>query len=909
MIRATVRHRLDELFHPKTLAIVGASAREGSPGLALYRNVVAARFPGRIGLVNPRYQTIMGQPCVAQLSGLDFAADVVVIVVPEHLVLESARDAAHLGAAAAIVVTPDRSADGALTRALGVLARSTGMRVLGPGCLGLMVPRENLDISLGAQSVAAGDLAVISQSGAVAAALTAWSNARGVGFSGLLAAGMSADIDLANLLDHFATDESTRAILLFVENVGDVPTFMSAARAASRAKPVIVLNPSVETAQPTPLTHSGALATPDLVFDAACLRAGMLRVRDIDSMFDAAEALGRVKPFRGSRLALVANGSGIAQLATARLRRLRGELAVFDEPLRDALREIFGSDPRNPIELAGDATPTQVRAVLDLLLASKSVDAVLVIHAPTALSQSAAVADAVASAAVAARLKTVSPKPVFATWYGSTPAIDAIFEKARVPQYTRGAIAGFTHVVRWTHAREFLMSVPPSLPADFVPDVVAARAIVDRALGEMKDGERRRLGPEAAAQLLECYAISVAPARLARSPEEAAELARLLIARAGSCVIKIASPDISDRTSIGGIAFDLKTPDAVADATQAMLARVAAMRPDARIVGVTIHPVVRRPDARELLAGLADDPVFGPVVVFGRGGKAVEFFDDCALALPPLDLSLAQDLIDRTAVSRILGEYRDVPPVDRTALALVLVKIAQIAADIPAVREIDLHPILADASGLIAVDARIVVARDLSLKPGMTNPRFAVAPYPIEQEEQFALRDGTPVFIRPVRPEDEVMYRMFFQGIPAEDLRLRFFAPMRDFSHAFLARLTQVDYARAYAVAAFDERQLMIGGVRLVIDPDHAAGEFSILVSPALKGRGLGRSLMERMIGAARIFDVGRIEGYVLAENDTMLRLCRALGFSVRSDPEERGVMRVSLPLANEGSSKSFRTD
>ena len=892
-----IRQRIDQLFHPSALAIVGASARENSPGLAIYRGVVAADFLGKIGLVNPRYTQIEGRACVASLDGLGWTPDLVVVVTPGRNVIETLRDAARIGAGAAVVVTPDRSPDGALARALSAFAKKTGMRILGPGCLGLMAPRVHLDVSLAAQPVLAGDLALISQSEAIASALASWSNERGVGFSALVSTGMTADIDLANLLDHFATDDATRAILLFVEQIGDVPTFMSAARAASRAKPVIVLNPGSSDRRPPPLTHSGAIATPDLVFDAACLRAGLLRVRDIDSMFDAAEALGRIKPFRGRRLVLVANGPGIAQLASARLHHLGGDLAVFDAATMDALRPILEGEPRNPIEVAGDAPPSQVRAVLDVLLASKCVDAAMVIHAPTALSRPAEVAQALVDAVMAARARTFASKPVFAVWYGSTPAIDATFEKARVPRYTRGAIAGFMHVVRWTEAREFLMSAPPNLPADFAPDVEAARAIVEEALTGMADGERRRLGPEASAQLLEAYAIPVAPARFASSPEEAAELARLLIARAGACVVKIASPDIRDKTAVGGIAFDLKSPDAVAEAARAILTRVVAARPDARIEGVTVHPVVRRPDARELLAGLADDPVFGPVVVFGRGGKAVEFLGDCALALPPLDLSLAQDLIDRTDVARVLGEYRDVPPVDRTALALVLVKIAQIAADIPAVREIDLNPILADASGLIAVDSRVVVVK-AALRTGAGNPRFAVAPYPTEQEAHFALEDGTRVFVRPVRPADEDLYRAFFHAIPAEDLRLRFFAPVRDFSHPFLARLTQVDYARVYAVAAFDERQdVMVGGVRLVMDPDRQSGEFSILVSPPFKGRGLGHALMQRMIATAHTFDVGRIEGYVLAENEPMLRVCRALGFKLRHDPDERGVMRVILTM------------
>lgn len=895
-----IRHRIEELFAPRSLAIVGASARQGSAGHALFRNVVQAGFAGAIGLVNPRYQEIEGRPCVPTLAALDFVPTIVAIVAPSALVLDAARDAASRGVGVAVVVTPDIEPGGRLTRGLRELSRQTGMRILGPACLGLMAPRAKLNVSLGAHMVEAGDIALVSQSAAVAAALGTWASDRGVGFSRLVSAGAMADIDFASLLDHFATDDVTRAILLFVETIDDVQTFMSAARAASRVKPVIVLHPETQGVRPDALTHAAALAAPDAVFDAACLRAGMLRVADIDSMFDAAEALGRIKPFRGRRLAIVANGAGVGELAAMRLRRAGGELATFDETTSVALRTLLppAFPPVNPLDIAGDADPARLRGALDILLASKSVDAVMAIHAPTALSQSSDAAQAVADAAVAARKRTVSPKPVFAVWYGATPETDAIFETARIPHYTRGAVPGFLHLVRWTEAREFLMSAPPNLPADFRPDVATARAIVESALGEADEGEARWLGPEAAARLLDAYAIPIAPARFAGSPEEAAELARLLIARAGACVVKVASPDIDDRTTIGGIALDLKTPDAVADAARSIIAAVAAARPDARIEGVTVHPMVKRPDAREVFAGLADDPVFGPVVVFGRGGKAVEVIGDFALALPPLDLSLARDLVGRTRVSRILAAYRDVGPVDLDALALVLVKIAQLAADVPEVREIDLNPILVDGSGLIAVDASIVVVRDAARKAGRGNPRFAVAPYPTEQEERFALKDGTRIFVRPVRPEDEETYRAFFQGVSADDLRLRFFAPVHDFSHAFLARLTQVDYARVYAVAAFDEASgVMVGGIRLVPDAERISGEYAILVAPSVKGKGLGRALMQRMIAMAGEMGFERVEGYVLAENEPMLRTARRLGFTARADPQERGVMRTILDL------------
>jgi acetyltransferase len=901
-----IRPRIETMFQPTSLAIVGASMREGSAGLAIYNNVAQAGFEGRIGLVNPRYKVIDGRTCVARLDDLDFVPDIVVIATPPKLVLPAAEAAAARGTAAALVVTMDARPERALARSLSALVKRTGMRVVGPNCVGLIVPAAKLNISLAAMSTMPGDLALVSQSGAVASALIAWANAQGVGFSSLVATTDMVDVDFARFLDHFAVDPNTRAILLFVEEIGDVQTFMSAARAAARAKPVIVLKASAPGGTTQSSTHARALADADAVFDAACRRAGLLRVREIDGLFDAAEALGRIKPFRGHRLAIVSNGAGIGDLAADRLRARRGVPARFSEDTYEALRSLLPPEftIRNPLDIGGDATPARLGDTLDVVLADSGVDAVVAIHAPTALSHSVSAAQAVAESVARASTKAISPKPVFAVWYGASDVTDRIFESAHIPHYTRGVIPGFLHVVHWAEAREFLMSAPPSLPDDFDPDVTTARAIVREALtrAERSNGSgappRVRLRIDEAARLFEAYAIPVAPARFAESPEEAAELARFFIARAGACVLKIASPDVDDRSSIGGIVLDLQTPDAVAQAARAMLDRVAREQPGVQIDGLTVHPMIRRPQARELYIGLADDRTFGPIVVFGQGGKAVQVIRDVALALPPLDLSLAHDLIRRTHVARVLQDYRDVQRVDMDALALTLVKIAQIAADIPEIREIDLNPLLADSTGLIAVDARVFVSPESEDWPSTVNRRFAVAPYPKEQEVSFTLRDGTLIFVRPARPDDEDVYRAFFEAIPQEDLRLRFFSPVRDFSHAFLARLAQVDYARVYAVIAFQEdRHVMVGGVRLVVDPARTHGEYAILVSPSMKGRGLGYALMVRMIEAARSLNLDMVEGYVLAENDAMLRMCRSLGFTLDHAPHERGVVKVQLLL------------
>jgi acetyltransferase len=492
------------------------------------------------------------------------------------------------------------------------------------------------------------------------------------------------------------------------------------------------------------------------------------------------------------------------------------------------------------------------------------------------------------------RRASINAKPVFAVWYGADETINHVFEEARIPHYERGAVAGFMHMVNWRQAREALMAAPPSMPVDFAPDTSKARAVVQQAIARGNSW----LAPVEISALLEAYDIPIAPARLARSPEEAAEVARLVLGRYGGCVVKIMSRDIIHKSDLGGVILDLRTVEQVVEATRKMLERVAIEAPHAQVDGVTIHPMVRRPNARELVMGVTDDPTFGPIIVFGRGGKAVEVINDKALALPPLDLSLARGLIEQTRVVRALRDYRDVPAADIDAVALLLVKLSQLSADIPEVRELELNPVLADSDGVVVVDARALVAPSEGRVLSGCNPRFAVSPYPKAQERRTTLKNGTPVQLRPVRPEDEEMYKVFFTHVSPEDIRLRFFAPVKEFTHAFIARLIQIDYARSFVCVAVDENTgLMLGVVRLMLDADHEHGEYAILLRSDLKGQGLGWKLMKYMIEFARAEGIKTVEGQVLSENQPMLSMNQALGFTIQDDPGEHGVKKVVLDL------------
>jgi acetyltransferase len=513
----------------------------------------------------------------------------------------------------------------------------------------------------------------------------------------------------------------------------------------------------------------------------------------------------------------------------------------------------------------------------------------------TALASPSEAAAAVAETVRAHKRNSV-PKPVFAVWVGDRGEASQKFEAAGIPYYPSesSAVAGYGHLVRHREALDMLMQMPPSLPVDFVPETAMARRVIAGVLA----AGRCWLDPVESEQLLGAYSIPLAPVVPASNPEEAVRAATPFLDADQLVALKIRSPDIIHKSDVGGVRLNLASASAVQQAAAEMLDHVRAARPGVRLSGVTVHPMIIRPLARELIAGVADDPTFGPVIVFGRGGKAVEVINDKALALPPLDLKLAQDLISRTRMSRVLKAYRDVPAADEAAVALVLVKLAQLVADVPEIREIDLNPLLSDHSGVIAVDARIAVAPLAQARRFPGHPRFAIRPYPKEWERSCYLPNGTAVFVRPVRPEDERLYAAFFARVTAHDLRLRFFTQIKEFSHAFIARLTQLDYARAMAFVVIDQASGdLLGVARLHANADYDRAEYAVLVRSDVKGQGLGWLLMQTLIEYSRREGLRRMEGQVLKENTTMVTMCRELGFTIVSDPHDPGSYLVGLEL------------
>jgi acetyltransferase len=882
---------LDSIFRPRSVVLIGASARAGAIGGIVLRNLRQGGFKGGIYPVNPKHRSLDGLESFASVAALPEAPDLAVIATPAPTVPGLVAELAARGTRGVVVITAGfGGAEGAkLRQAMLDAARPALLRIVGPNCLGVMLPPIGLNASFSHLNPAAGGIALVAQSGAIIASIIDWAAPRGLGFSHLVSLGDMADVDFGDMLDYLATDPAVAAILLYMEQVTQARKFMSAARLAARAKPVIVIKPGrhAESARAV-ASHTGALAGADLVYDAAFRRAGLLRVYDLEELFDAAETVANCRPPRDDRLAILTNGGGIGILATDALMDNHGRLAALSP---ETLARLDGALPAawsrgNPVDIVGDADGARYAAALDILLREPTADAILVLNCPTALAAGAESAKAVAERAAGATL------PVLTSWVGGAAAAEAqrLFAARRVPSFDtpEDAVRAFMHLVNYRRGQEQLMQTPPALGGQAPADRGKAAEIVRRALAEGRD---MLSGPEAMA-LIGAYNIPVNPIEIAATPEAAGAIA----AKLGAPVaLKILSPEISHKSDVGGVVLDLSGADAVAGAARQMRERVAQLQPRARIAGFTVEPMVRRPRAYELILGLGDDAQFGPVILFGQGGVATEILADRAVALPPLNLALARELMERTRIHRLLRGFRDRAPVDLDAVAAALLQLSHLAADLPEVAELDINPLLADSGGVIALDARVRVRPPE--RPGTA--RFAIRPYPEELEETVALPAGRRLRLRPVRPEDEPAFVRAFARLSPRTVRLRFFAPLKEMSHALAARLTQIDYEREMALLLTDADGAgdILGVVRLMADPDNSRAEFAIVVRDDMAGQGLGTLLMQKIVAYGRGRGIREIFGDVLAENETMLDLCRRLGFAVAPAAAD-GVRRATLSLA-----------
>jgi acetyltransferase len=885
------------MFCPRSVAVVGANNKPDRVGGVIMRNLLAGRFEGPIMPVNPRYDAVAGVLTYPDVASLPRVPDLAILCTPPDTIPDLVDELGARGTKAVVVVARGlgtlRGPDGRSLQERTVLtARAHGVRLLGGGTLGILSPHVGLNASFSRVAALAGHIGFVSQSDAVGTMLLDWAHPRRVGFSHFVSLGDASDVGFGEVLDYLGSDPQTRAILLYIESFQDRRSFLAAARGAARNKPVLAIKAGrrapAGALAPALSADTLSLVEPDDVFDAALRRAGVVRARDVGELFDAVETLAHARPLTGERLAVVSNGGGVGLIVADELDADGLRVGALSPALASRLRAVMPSGwaGQNPLDILVDAPAERYAGVLRLLLDSKEFDAVLAIHTPSTLADGAAIARAI--------IETVREHPgnLLAAFGGGDDArARQLLVEAGVPLFETPMEAARAFRTMVSHRRGFeaLLQTPPSVSTEFRVDREAARRVIRDALAEGRDF----LKVVETAEVLAAYGIPAGKLKVAETPEEAGRVARTL----GFPVdVALRSPQIRRKREVGGIARALESADAVEDAARSMVARVAEWRPDARVTGFSVQRVPPRRFARELFLGAAVDPLFGPVILFGEG-RDTELVRDVAVALPPLTLPLARELVARTRVAALLEASPSRPAADLDAICLTLMKVSQLVADHPELVEIDLNPLLADERGVLALGGFMAIA---PARCGGAE-RLAIRPYPEGLEERVALKDGTEVTLRPVRPEDEPAHTDFVARLSPEDSHFRFFHTIRAMPRTELARLTQIDYDREMAFIATRPAPgggaETIGVVRTVADAENETAELSIVVRSDLKRNGLGSALLKKAIEYCRSRGTKQVAGDVLAENASMLELVKRFsGFTV-SDSDEAGIVRITHPL------------
>jgi acetyltransferase len=889
---------LDAFFRPKSIALIGASHRPHRVGSVIAENLFDGGFQGPIMPVNPNRTAIRGVVAYPDIDDLPVAPDLAVIATPAESVPAIIQALGARGCRAAVIVSSGfetKCIEGTLRDLLLAAADETGMRIIGPNCLGLIAPHMGLNASFAHLMPAAGRIACVMQSGALVASMLEWANSRGIGFSKVISLGDAVDVDFGDILNYLADDPETDAVFLYVEGLTHARKFMAAAQSLARTKPIIAMKAGrSEGAAQAVRSHTGAMAGSDRVYGAAFRRAGIVRVDSLEEMFDAAEILGRPRAACGPALAILTNGGGGGILATDALAGRDLKLAQLSPATLAALDSVLPAhwSHGNPVDIIGDADGARYGRSLKILAADPNVDAVLVINCPTAVASS----EDAAEAAIAARdslAGAAKDKPVVACWMGS-----AVGSVARA-QLSHAGIPAFETPEQAVKALAFLRDF--NLHAAAPGDTDAAMAGPDTRRtafvllqDALRDG-RGWLDEADAKAVIEAYGIPVARTIKAATPEAVAEAARAL---AGPVAVKILSPGIQHKSDVGGVALALDTPQAARDAAVAMIERVKAARPDARLNGFTVSPMVVPRNGRDAIAGISTDPTFGPVIVFGQGGMATELFDDAAVGLPPLTTAAADELIGQTRFSRQLAAFRDRPAVNLDAIRGALVALGRLAVDHPEIVELDVNPLVADENGVIALDARI------RIKDPATSVPAAMETHAADR----AIRDraGADVFIRPIRPEDAPALQSFVERLGPETIRARFFETMRRLPPAMLARLTQIEAGREMGLVAVERRanadadprdDRICGVAHVLIDPDGKSAEYALTAAPEAIRRGIARALLDEVVAWARELGIARLCAEELNDSTDLIGLAHEMDANVSHDADDPAVACIVLTL------------
>ncbi len=874
------QYNLNRIFRPRHVAVVGASEKAGTIGNALVKNLINSEFAGTVLPVNPNYQSIHGHACYRSVSALETGVDLAIIATPIHSVVDIVSECVEQRIGAAVIISAGGKEVGEQGREIEEkiqrIAYSGGLRIVGPNCMGVIHPGANLNASFASEMPLTGNLAFVSQSGAICSAILDLAFKERIGFSHFVSIGSMLDIDFGDMIDYLGNDSSAKSILLYIESLTNFRKFMSAARSVSRIKPIVVLKSGRSPAgAKAAASHTGAMAGEDAVYDAAFKRAGIVRVDTIEELFDCAELMAKQPRPGGPRLAILTNGGGPGVMATDTLARYGQEPAPLDHQTLqafDAFLPPFWSRG-NPIDILGDASAERFGRSLEVCFNSKSLDGALVILAPQALTDPLAVAETLA---VALKVRTY---PVFACWMGGKSigkAVDVLNE-AGIPTYDtpERAVRAFLYMVDYARNLEMLVEIPPKTISHMVFDQETAHKLIagPQTLGFVSESDAR--------EILTAYGLPVINSQIAKTEDQASQIGREM---GYPLVMKLHSADITHKTDAGGVRLDLRCDADVCRAYDQILSSARQYKPDARIEGVTLQPYYANPDF-EILLGAKRDPNFGPVILFGMGGIYTEVLKDRSLGLPPMNRLLARRLMEETKAYALLKGYRNRPAADIERLEEMIIRLSQLLIDCPEIAELDMNPVLIKDGKPIAVDARILVS-PLAVPSSL---HLVISPYPQEDESHMVCVDGRPIFIRPVKPDDAPLFTALFKTLSPTTIYYRFFGALKELNPEMLARFTQIDYDREIALVAIDEASQtdnILGVARIIGDPDGKTGEFAVLVGDAWQGKGIGSNLLEKCLSIAEKQGFKSVHGIVLHENRNMLALGKKLGFGTKREPD-----------------------
>lgn len=875
---------LEALLRPESIAVVGASNKPGRAGYLMMRNLLDSSFNGPVLPVTPAYRAVCGVLTWQDVASLPMSPDLAILCTHADRNMALLEQLGERGCKTVIVLSsqPDQFAE------LKACAQRFSMRLLGPNSLGILAPWQKLNASFSPVPILPGKLAFISQSAAVANTILDWAQQRAVGFSYFVSLGDSLDIDVDDLLDFLARDTKTSAILLYLEHISDARRFLSASRSASRNKPILVIK-SGRSGQAQQLLNSPLSL--DAAYDAAIQRAGLLRVQDTHELFSAVETLSHMRPLRGERLLIISNGAAPAAMALDQLLLRNGKLPKLGNETSKALTGILPKNitASNPLDLHDDATPQLYQSVIMALLDSTDYDALLVIHAPSAAAHGTVTASGV--------IDVVRKHPrgkyitLLTNWCGEFSSQEArkLFSTAVIPTYRtpEGAVTAFMHMVEYRRNQKQLKETP-ALPADLEQNTDQAHKLIAQTLAE----GTTQLDTHEVRAILQAYGMNVLPTWIASDSAEAVNIASQI---GYPVALKLRSPDIPHNSEVQGVMLYLRTASEVEQAANAIFDRAREAFPQARILGLLVQTMANRPGSQELRVVVEQDPVFGPLIMLAEGGTDWRPERQAAVSLPPLNMTLARYQVVQALKSGKIRGRNALHPLDIPALSQLLVNVSNLIIDCPEIERLDIHPLLVSGNELSLLD----VSMQLSAHSAGTPSRLAIRPYPRELEEHVILKNGLPALFRPILPEDEPLLKAFILKVTKEDLYYRYFSEINEFTHEDLANMTQIDYDREMAFVAVrteNEESEIIGVTRTVSDPDNIDAEFSVLVRSDLKGLGLGRRLLDKMIDYAAEHGLQRLTGITMPNNRGMITLAKKLGFDVDIQIQD-SIVNLSLAL------------